>query len=95
MCPISGKLAVEYITLARAIASGKFFVLGIILLGLTFRSLNFNHDHKPFSKFGGSLWLVQLWLVAYFPELRSSTMPGTNLSIGTKFFASMCSMDCE
>ena len=95
MCPISGKPAVEYITLARAVASRKFFALGIILLGLTFISLNFYHDHKPFSKFGGSLWLVQLWLFAYFLELRSSAMPGKNLPIETKLFASMCSMDCE
>ena len=95
ICPSSKKSTVEYLHLARAVASRKFFALGTILLSLTYRSLNYYHSCCPFLKFGGSLWLIQLRLFAYFPEIHRSPLQDSHLPIGIQLFSCTSSLGLD
>lgn len=70
ICPAGGKPTMEYLPLARSLAIGPSFALGTLLLGSTYHALRKCVTDDPVSKMDGSLWFVQLWLLANFPELR-------------------------
>ena len=62
----SVKPILEYLPLAYALAKGKHYALGSILL----RNLYFNLRRclkEPFGYINGGVWLLQIWLFAYFP----------------------------
>ena len=50
---------------------GRPLALGTMLQSSIFHAMaRITHD-TPFTKANGSLWVVQLWLFAYFPVLVS------------------------
>lgn len=69
-CPISARPSMEYLPLAHLLASGEKCALGSILLASVYQCLA-GITHQDFRLFKGSgpLWVVQMWLLTYFPEL--------------------------
>ena len=59
----------EYLPLANTLALGQLYALGTLLLALVYQAMNKYVSAEPYHKVGGALWLVQMWLFAYFPEL--------------------------
>ena len=59
----------ENAPLARALAIGRPYSLGTILLTSLYQSMGKYVSEIPYQKVGGGLWFVQIWLFAYFPEL--------------------------
>lgn len=93
--PAGGKPTMEYHTLARSLAIGPSFALGTLLLGSTYHALRKCVTDDPVSKMDGSLWFVQLWLLAYFPELRH---PDSDCNFSNGFVGSslmQCTLDVQ
>ncbi|WCJ40075.1 hypothetical protein M5689_021008 [Euphorbia peplus] len=86
--PNCGKPTLDILPLAKHLASGSSVALGKMLLGSIFHHLHETVTKDPFTKLGGCVWIVQLWLFSYFPALRS----GGSLVDG---FAGMRVSPCE
>ncbi|XP_065854978.1 uncharacterized protein [Euphorbia lathyris] len=80
-CTASGKVTAEYKEIAYELGNGKKLALGSMLLGATYHHIAHVVSTEPFARLGGNLWIVQLWLLAYFPQLRSSPL-NTSMPIG-------------
>ncbi|XP_065853650.1 uncharacterized protein [Euphorbia lathyris] len=80
-CTASGKVTAEYKEIAYELATGKKLALGSMLLGATYHHIAHMVSNEPFTRLGGNLWIVQLWLLAYFPQLQSSVLD-TSMPIG-------------
>ena len=65
--PSSGKLAMEYLPLAKTLALGRPYALGTLLLASVYHAMNKYVSEEPNHKVGGPLWFVQVWFFAYFP----------------------------
>ena len=59
----------EYLPLARALAIGRPYALGTILLASLYQSMGKYVSEIPYQRVGGALWFVQIWLFANFPRL--------------------------
>ena len=78
--PHPGKPSMEYLPLARALAIGRPYALGTILLASLYQSMGKYVSEIPYQRVEGALWFVQ-WLFAYFPEL-SGADSFTSMSLG-------------
>ena len=67
--PSSRKLAMEYLPLAKTLALGRPYTLDTLLLASIYQAMSKYVYDKPYHKVGGALWLVQMFLFAYFAEL--------------------------
>ena len=56
----------EYLPLARALAIGRPYALGTILLASLYQSMGKYVSEIPYQRVGGALWFVQIWLFANF-----------------------------
>ena len=73
----------EYLPLARAIAIGRSYALGTILLASLYQSVGKYVIELPYQRVGEALWFVQILLSAYFPELPSvDSFPSMSLGHG-------------
>lgn len=70
-CPSSGKPTIEYLALTRSLSVGNIHGIGLMFLGSLYRWLNIAVSDAPLSKLNGDLWILQMWLFSYFPELKS------------------------
>ena len=59
----------EYLPLAKTLALGWPYALGILLLASVYQAMSKYVYEEPYHKVGSALWLIQMWLFAYFPEL--------------------------
>ena len=59
----------ENAPLARALAIGRPYSLGTILLISLYQYMGKYVSEIPYQRVGGALWFVQIWLFTYFPEL--------------------------
>ena len=64
-----GKLAMEYLPLAKTLALGWLYALGTLLLASVFQAMSKYVYDEPYHKIGGALWFVHMWLFAYFSKL--------------------------
>ena len=72
----------EYLPLARALAIGRPYALGIILLASLYQSMGKYVSELPYPRVGGALWFVKIWLFAYFPELSDvDSFPSMSLGL--------------
>ncbi|XP_050238152.1 uncharacterized protein LOC126687639 [Mercurialis annua] len=75
LCPASFRVTQDSFVLAAAWAEGRRCNVGEFLLAHLYRSLNDIAPHaekRVFKCPGGPLWVAQLWLAMYFPELFES-----------------------
>ena len=80
--PHSGKPSIEYLPLARALAIGKPYALGTILLASLYQSIGKYVSELPYQRVEGALWFVQIWLFAYFPKLSGvDSFPSMSLGL--------------
>ena len=72
----------EYLPLARALAIGRPYALGTILLASLYQSMGKYLSELPYHRVGGTLWFVQIWLFAYFLELSGvDSFPSMSLGL--------------
>ena len=64
-----GKLAMEYLPLAKTLALGWPYALGTLLLALVYQAMSKYLSDEPYHRVGGAFWIVQMWLFAYFLDL--------------------------
>ena len=82
--PTSAKPTIEYLPSAYTLAEGKHYALSSILLG----NLYFNLRRclkEPFRYINGGVWLLQIWLFAYFPIFHDNSeapLPAHSLDPG-------------
>ncbi|XP_055960678.1 uncharacterized protein LOC126668685 [Mercurialis annua] len=69
MCPSSGTPTKEYWKLASNLANGTFVALGPVLLGALYYAFEQSVTTHLLAKLDGHVWLLQLWIFTYFPEL--------------------------
>ncbi|XP_050222279.1 uncharacterized protein LOC126672371 [Mercurialis annua] len=72
ICTSSFRVTTDCFTLATALAEGRKCNLGEFMLAHLYRSLNKiapHGDNRVFQCPSGPLWVLQLWLALYFPEL--------------------------
>ncbi|KAK9943085.1 hypothetical protein M0R45_008706 [Rubus argutus] len=70
-CCRSGQCNREYAPLAESLASGTRLALGPFVLAHLYRSLHDIVTNQMDLDVGGPLWLFQLWLRAYFPQMSN------------------------
>lgn len=70
-CPSSGKPTIEYLAMARSLSFGNVHGLGVMFLGSIYHWLTIVVSDAPLSKLNGVLWILKIWLLSYFPELKS------------------------
>ena len=85
----SGKLAMDYLPLAKTLALGRPYALGTLLLALIYQAMSKYLSDKPYHRVGGVLWFVKLWLFAYFLDL-SNREPTSYKSLGLHTVHSLC-----
>ncbi|KAL6276164.1 hypothetical protein ACE6H2_019765 [Prunus campanulata] len=72
-CSKSGQITQEVQSLAEVLANGETVALGPIFLAYLYRGLHQMVSPNPVScNVSGPIWLFQLWLHIYFPELGPS-----------------------
>ncbi|EEF33824.1 conserved hypothetical protein [Ricinus communis] len=81
LCSTSGKLSLEFLPLAKGIVSSKTCNALVMLLASTYQSLDRMVTEHPLYKVGNHMWIVQLWLLAYFSSLRNKQMGVSELDI--------------
>ncbi|XP_050222930.1 uncharacterized protein LOC126673021 [Mercurialis annua] len=69
MCPSSGTPTKEYWKLASNLANGTFVALGPVLLGALYYAFEQSVTTHLLARLDGHVWLLQLWIFTYFPEL--------------------------
>lgn len=70
-CISSQRIMPEFVPLAKALALGKKIALAPYILGHVYRACS-QFCKKPLdTNQGGPLWILQLWLFAYFTALHS------------------------
>ncbi|XP_065855347.1 uncharacterized protein [Euphorbia lathyris] len=69
--PVGCSPTLEVLVIAKALVTGQKLALGTMLLANTYHRLSIVVTNQPFSKLKGGLWLLQLWLFAYFPHLST------------------------
>ena len=80
--PHSGKPSIEYLPMAKALAIGRPYALGTILLASLYQSMGKYVSEIPYQRVGGVLWFIQIWLFAYFPELSDvDSFPSMSLGL--------------
>ncbi|XP_024172048.2 uncharacterized protein LOC112178068 [Rosa chinensis] len=68
-CCKSGQCPRDYAAIAEALASGTKLALGPFVLAHLYRSLHRIVTDRMNPNVGGPLWMFQLWLRTYFPQL--------------------------
>ena len=64
----------EYLPLAKALAFGRPYVFGTILLASVYQTMSKYIYDEPYHCIGGALWFVQMWLLAYFPKVSNQDL---------------------
>ena len=59
----------KYLPLAKTLALGWSYALGTLLLTSFYQAMCKYVPDEPYYREGGALWFVQMWFLAYFPEL--------------------------
>nr|XP_011461809.1 PREDICTED: uncharacterized protein LOC101301378 [Fragaria vesca subsp. vesca] len=79
LCSPSFKIIKANLPLAVALSRGESYALGPVVLAYLYRGIN-DLLHSQLNTTGGPLWILQLWLHAYFPEMRPDCFAIPNLS---------------
>ena len=81
----------EYLPLVKALVVGRPFALGTILLTSVYQAMRKYVYDEPFHRVGSTLWFVQMWLFAYFPELLGQDLTFFE-TLGLHAMCFLCSM---
>ncbi|CAL8162514.1 unnamed protein product [Prunus armeniaca] len=79
ICSPSFKIVKANFPLAVALSRGESYALGPLVLAYLYRGIN-DLLHSQLGTAGGPLWILQLWLHAYFPKLRPGCFSVPHLS---------------
>ena len=61
----------EYLPLVKTIALSRPYALGTLLLASFYQAMSKYVSDEPYHKVDGALWLIQMWLFAYFLKLSN------------------------
>ncbi|XP_055962345.1 uncharacterized protein LOC126687881 [Mercurialis annua] len=90
LCTPSGAPTKESLRLASKLATGTFVALGFVFLGAFYQALQQCVTNKPLARLGGHMWLLQLWIFSYFPEVRGKVPGPLRISIMDLLEAKCC-----
>lgn len=79
LCSPSFKIIKTNLPLAVALSRGESYALGPLVLAYLYRGIK-DLLRSQLNTTGGPLWILQLWLHAYFPKLRPHCFAFPNLS---------------
>ena len=72
----------EYLPLARVLAIRRPYALGNIFLASLYQGMGKYVTKVPYHRVGGAIWVVQIWLFAYFLELSGvDSFPSMSLGL--------------
>ena len=84
----------EYLPQVKALALGWPYASSIILLALVYQAMSKYVYDEQYYRVGGTLWLVQIWLFAYFPKLLGQD-PTSFKTLGFHALCSLCIMPSD
>ncbi|PRQ32684.1 putative protein-serine/threonine phosphatase [Rosa chinensis] len=79
LCSPSFKIIKTNLPLAVALSRGESYALGPLVLAYLYRGIK-DLLHSQLNTTGGPIWILQLWLHAYFPKMRPDCFAIPNLS---------------
>ncbi|XP_043714663.1 uncharacterized protein LOC122663018 [Telopea speciosissima] len=83
ICTRADKITKAYLGLANTLASGRLMNLAAFVLSSLYRGCN-DLVESSFAHGGGSFWVLQLWLSAYFPEFNPTPLADEFPAVGFK-----------
>ncbi|PKI36960.1 hypothetical protein CRG98_042661 [Punica granatum] len=77
----------EFIPIVKALAAGRKLTLALFMLACLGRSL-YHMLQEPFNRSAGPLWMLQLWIYAYFPDIAlAHSLNADATSYGLRYHA--------
>ncbi|XP_050234446.1 uncharacterized protein LOC126682736 [Mercurialis annua] len=90
LCTPSATPTKESLRLANKLANETFVALGSVFLGALYHALQQCVTNKPLARLGGHMWLLQLWIFSYFPELKGKVPGPLRMTIADLLEAKCC-----